>query len=190
MASTGQLHRYTYRDYVALEAHSPVRHEFVAGEIYAMAGGTPEHAALAATLLRLIGNQLPSGCRAYTSDLRVRIVAADVTTYPDAAVIGGRVALAEDDPIAATNPIVIVEVTSPSTEDYDRGAKLQAYQQIESLREVAVVSHSDARIEVHRRQPTGIWVVEVGLAGQSVALTSLGARLEVSDVYDQSGDNA
>lgn len=72
MSLPGPIHSYAYTEYVLLEEHSPVRHEFIAGEIYAMAGGTPEHAALAASVLRLLGNQLPSGCRAYTSDLRVR----------------------------------------------------------------------------------------------------------------------
>ncbi len=68
MSPPEPLHRYTYAEYVALEEHSPVRHEFIGGEIYAMAGGTPAHAALAATVLRLTGNQLPAGGRAYTSD--------------------------------------------------------------------------------------------------------------------------
>jgi len=83
------LHRYPYREYVALEEHSPVRHEFIAGEIYARAGGTPEHAALAAAVLRAIGNRLPAGRRTYTSDLRVRIENQAVTTYPDGAAICG-----------------------------------------------------------------------------------------------------
>jgi hypothetical protein len=114
MASRAPLHSYSYAEYVALEEHSPVRHEFVAGEIYAMAGGTPGHAALAATVLRLVGNQLPAGCRAYTSDLRVRVAASDSTAYPDGAVTSGRSLRAEDDPVAVTNPILLIEVTRPS----------------------------------------------------------------------------
>lgn len=119
-----RLHSYSYSDYVALEELSPIRHEFVSGEIYAMAGGTPEHAALAASVLRLLGNQLPLGCRAYTSDLRIRVSLSDVATYPDGAVVRGKTARAADDGTAVTNPIVLIEVASPSTESYDRGPKL------------------------------------------------------------------
>jgi Uma2 family endonuclease len=90
MVASARLHRYTYEDYLLLEQHSQVRHEFLDGEIYAMAGGTPEQAALASFVLRHIGNQLPAGCRTYTSDLRVRISKSDLTTYPDGAVICGR----------------------------------------------------------------------------------------------------
>lgn len=84
MSAPARLHRYSYVDDVLLEQHSQVRHEFLDGEIYAMAGGPPEHAALAAVALRLIGNQLPAGCRTYTSDLRIRIAEGDLTTYPTA----------------------------------------------------------------------------------------------------------
>ncbi|MBL8909360.1 MAG: Uma2 family endonuclease [Archangium sp.] len=132
MSVPARFHRYSYVDYVLLEQHSQVRHEFLDGEIYAMAGGTPEHAALAAVTLRLIGNQLPSGCRAYTSDLRVRIAKSDLTTYPDGAVICGKVAPAIDDQLAATNPTLVLEVTSPSTEAYDRGAKLDHYRTLDT----------------------------------------------------------
>lgn len=177
------LHRYTYAEYVALEEHSPVRHEFIGGEIYAMAGGTPAHAALAATVLRLTGNQLPAGGRAYTSDLRVRIAASDVTTYPDGAVICGKTTRASDDPLAATNPIVLIEVTSPSTEAYDRGAKLDQYKLLSSVREVLLVSHVRPHLVLHRRGPDGTWTALQAESGQSIELASLGARLEVDDVY-------
>jgi Uma2 family endonuclease len=177
------LHRYSYAEYVALEEHSPIRHEFLAGEIYAMAGGTPGHAALAATVLRLIGNQLPAGCRAFTSDLRVRIVDADLSTYPDGAVVCGKTTRADDDKLAVTNPLLIIEVTSPSTEDYDRGVKLEQYKQLGSLMEVVIVSHERPRLTVLRRGLGDAWdTVEAG-PGQTVALASFGGKLAVDDVY-------
>jgi len=95
---------YTYAEYLALEEESSVRHEFLEGEIYAMAGGSPDHAALAAALIRAVGSQLPPGCRAFTSDLRVRIAATGLTTYPDAAVVCGRTQRSPEDPLAVTNP--------------------------------------------------------------------------------------
>src|SRR5437764_10151593 len=83
-----QMH-YSYEEYLALEEESPTRHEYFDGEIYAMAGGTPDHAALAAAILGIIGQQLPRGCRAFTSDLRLRIPSSGLSTYPGGTVICG-----------------------------------------------------------------------------------------------------
>ncbi|MDP3153955.1 MAG: Uma2 family endonuclease [Archangium sp.] len=183
MVAPARLHRYLYEDYLLLEQHSQVRHEFLDGEIYAMAGGTPEHAALAASVLRHIGNQLPAGCRTYTSDLRIRISKSDLTTYPDGAVICGKVIPAVEDPLAATNPKLLLEVTSPSTEAYDRGAKLEHYRGLEALREIVVVSHQERRVELHRRGVDGTWSVVAATGGQTIELESLGAKLDVSEIY-------
>lgn len=188
MVAPARLHRYTYEDYLLLEQHSQVRHEFLDGEIYAMAGGTPEHAALAASVLRQIGNQLPAGCRTYTSDLRVRISKSDLTTYPDGAVVCGKVIAALEDPFAATNPKLLLEVTSPSTEAYDRGAKLEHYRGLEALREIVVVSHDQRRIELHCRSLDGKWSVVTATAGQTLELESLGARLDVTAIYKDALD--
>ena len=177
------LHAFTYADYVALEGHSPVRHEFVAGEIYAKAGGTPEHAALAATVLRMIGNQLPAGCRTYTSDLRARIEASNVTSYPDGAVICGKVVPATDDPLAATNPLVLVEVTSPSTEAYDRGLKCDQYKLLASLRHVVIVAHARRSVTVLSRAGEG-WTEETLDDQGEVVLAGLGVRIELAAVYE------
>lgn len=183
MTFPAPLHRYPYSEYVSLEEHSPVRHEFIAGEVHAMAGGTPEHAALAAAILRLIGNQLPAGYRAYTSDLRVRVAAADVTTYPDGAVVCGKVARAADDPLAATNPVLLIEVTSPSTEGYDRGPKLETYRRIVGLAAVVIVSHREPRVAVHHRDADGTWRVTERGPGEVMELPAVGARIPVDDLY-------
>jgi Uma2 family endonuclease len=178
------LHAYRYSDYLALEEHSLVRHEFVRGEIYAMAGGTPEHAALAATVLRLVGNQLPKGCRSYTSDLRVRIDASDVTTYPDGSVICGTVERSPVDALAAINPILIIEVTSSSTETYDRSAKLEQYKLLPSVKEVLLVSHSKAQLTAVRRATNDAWTMHEAASGESLQLWSIGGSLPVDDVYE------
>ncbi len=183
MVATARHHRYTYAEYVSLEQHSPIRHEFIDGEIYAMAGGTPEHAALAAVTLRLIGNQLPSGCRAYTSDLRVRIDASDLTTYPDGAVVCGRVAPATNDSLAATNPVVLIEVTSPSTEAYDRGAKVDHYKRLASVRDILILSHDERHATLHHRENDGSWSISSARDGETLQLRSIGATLEVSALY-------
>lgn len=105
MTTRAPRHRYSYSEYVALEQGSAVRHEFFDGEIYAMAGGTPTHAGLAATVIRLVGAQLPFGCRVYSSDLRVRVPETGLSTYPDVTVVCGQTTRAVDDPLAITNPV-------------------------------------------------------------------------------------
>jgi len=186
MATPRKVH-YGYEQYLAMERDSPVRHEYLDGEIYAMAGGTPEHAALAAAVMVQLGPGLPRGCRFYTSDLRVRIPASGLTTYPDAAVVCGPVQRAVDDSAAATNPVLLVEITSDSTEDYDRGAKLRHYQQLPSVREVLIVSHRGPTVTVHRRGDAGWTELRAG-AGESIELASLGARLDVDQLYREASE--
>src|SRR5262245_48637801 len=116
MSSAARRLHYTYQEYLALEDESPIRHEYLDGEIYAMAGGTPDHAALAAAAISILARLAPAGCRTFTSDLRVRIPATGLSTYPDGAVVCGRTARAADDHLSVVNPILLIEVTSPSTE--------------------------------------------------------------------------
>ena len=182
MSTARRLH-HTYAEYMALEDESPIRHEYLDGEIYAMAGGSPDHAALAGAIIGLLRGQLPRGCRTFTSDLRVRVPATGLSTYPDASVVCGRTQRAADDPLAVTNPVVIIEVTSASTEEYDRGEKLRHYQSLPSVREVLIVSHARPELTVHRRETAGAWTVLHAASGDTLELVSLGARLAVDDVY-------
>ena len=174
---------HSYADYVALEEESSTRHEYLDGEIYAMAGGTPDHAALAASVIGQLGARLPRGCRVFTSDLRVRVKTTGLSTYPDAAVVCGKSQRADDDPVAICNPQLIVEVTSPSTEQYDRGEKLRHYQQLPSVREVLIVSHREPRVTLIERLATGTWSSSECAAGGSFEITSLGCRLSVDEIY-------
>jgi len=136
------LHRYAYQDYVYLEEQSSTRHEFLSGEIVAMASGTPEHAAMAAEMIGQLRDGLrASTCRVFTSDLGVRVLATGLATYPDASVICGPTERDLEKKTNVTNPCVLVEVTSDGTEDYDRGEKLEHYKQIPALRAVVLISH-------------------------------------------------
>jgi len=182
MSSTARQVHYTYEQYRTLEDESSIRHEYLDGEIYAMAGGSPDHAALVAAVIHLLRAQLPPECRMFTSDLRVRIPATGLSTYPDAAVVWGRTLRASDDALAVTNPVLLVEVTSPSTEDYDRGEKLRHYMQLPSVREVLFVSHREARLTVHRREDPG-WKVVDARQHEIVTLEGVAAQLAVDDVY-------
>lgn len=180
--STRRLH-YTYEEYLALEEESPIRHEYLDGEIYAMAGGSPDHAALAAAVIGALSGRLPPGCRTFTSDLRIRVPATGLSTYPDAAVVYGRTQRAADDGLAVVNPVLLVEVTSPSTEEYDRGEKLRHYKELTSVREVLIVFHREPRVTVHRRADDGGWDVVEARGGETVRLGGVGFGLEVDEVY-------
>src|SRR5947207_9150604 len=126
MIPARRIHRYTYADYVALELRSPTKHEFLDGEIYAMAGGSEEHSALAAEVLRVLGNAMGDRpCRVHTSDLRIYVEAVGLSRFPGGAVVCGPLQQPGPSPDAtALNPAVLLEVTSASSEEYDTGAKL------------------------------------------------------------------
>lgn len=182
MPTTARRVHYTYAEYLALEEESTVRHEYLDGEIYAMAGGSPDHAALAAAIIAALGSRLPPGCRIFTSDLRLRITATGLSTYPDAAVVCGPTERAADDSLAVVNPVLVVEVTSPSTEDYDRGEKLRHYKSLPSVQEVVIASHRELRLNVHRRGEDG-WIEQVAGPAEHLTLESLARDLSVDEVY-------
>ena len=181
-------HRYRFQEYLELEEVARVRHEFYAGEIYAMAGGTPEHAAMAAAITAALGQQLQGrACRAYSSDLRVRVLATGLATYPDVTVVCGP---SERDPESRThitNPKLVVEVTSSSTADYDRGEKVQHYQQIASLEAIVLVDHERPRIELWGRHQ-GEWRKHEFGPSEQVPLDAVGCTLAVDDVYSAGRD--
>jgi Uma2 family endonuclease len=142
------------RDYVQIEECSTIKHEFLDGVVYAMAGGSPDHAGVASNVIGLLRAALEGRrCRVFTSDLRIRVDKTGLDTYPDASVICGRLALDPQDPKGhtAVNPTVLVEVLSPSTEEYDRGEKLSHYKCIESLQEVMLIAHDEHRVDLWRR---------------------------------------
>jgi len=175
----------TYPEYVAAEAAATVRHEFINGEVFAMAGGTPEHSALAASIIRELGMMLRGKpCRVYTSDLRIRIVGTNMSTYPDASVVCGKPETAPGDPNAVVNPTLLVEVLSESTEAYDRGAKAAHYRHIESLKEYVFVAQDEPRLEVYRRTERGGWELFEARSGERLGIESIGVRLSVDAVYE------
>lgn len=182
MFSARRLH-HTYEDYLRLENESPVKHEFCDGEIFAMAGGTPEHGLLSAEVISMIRAQLPEGCRVMTSDVRVRIEASDLTTYPDATVVCGPLQRSAKDEHAVVNPMLLVEVTSASTEDYDRGEKLSHYKQLPSLRTILIVSHKTRRVTVLERRSDG-WAAPVEYrASETLACVEPRLAISVDQLY-------
>ncbi len=176
--------KYTLEEFVELEQYSNVRHEYLAGQIYAMAGGTPEHGTYCANVIALLAAQLESmPCRVMTSDVRIRVAETGLCTYPDVSVVCGSADRDDRDANAVANPVVLVEVLSPSTEEYDRGEKLDHYKRIPSLREVLFVAHDARRLEVHRREPDGSWSVADSTSIEAVRLDSIGCEVRVAAVY-------
>jgi len=191
MTSPAHHIRYSLEDYLALEAASNVKHEFLDGQIYGMAGGTPEHAALKAAITGLLFAQIRGrGCRAHDSDLRVRVLGTGLITYPDITVVCGASERDPNDPNALTNPKLIVEVLSPSTEEYDRGDKFEHYKRIPALQQYVLVSHRERRIEVWTRTADDGWTEAVADAGGRAVLDSIGATLVVDEVYDAAAEPA
>ncbi len=186
MAQPVRLHHYSYLEYRMLEEASSTKHEFLDSEIYAMAGGTPLHAALGAAVATALSNQLAgSECRVYSSDLRVRVVATGLATYPDVTVVCGAVETDREDHHAAINPKVVVEVLSEGTEQYDRGEKLRHYQMIPSLEAVVIVSQTRRHIELWQRP--GAWTRSEAQPGQSITLGAVRCSLNVDAIYNAAG---
>lgn len=157
----------TFAEYIAFEEKAETKHEYRNGEIVelggetresAMAGGTLEHARLQLRVAHALCAQLEGRpCEAFSSDARVRVLATGLATYPDLSVVCGNVERDPEHGETLTNPVLLVEVLSPSTEAYDRGDKFHEYKKIPSLREYVLVSSEERRIEVFRRQGDGSW---------------------------------
>ncbi|MGE0784071.1 MAG: Uma2 family endonuclease [Sandaracinaceae bacterium] len=176
---------YTLAEYAWLEDASPVKHEYLDGVVYAMAGGSPDHARIAANVTRLLGVALAGRpCAVFSADLRIGVVPTGLRTYPDVSVVRGPLELDPEDPArhTVTNPIVLVEVLSPSTEDYDRGEKLAHSKRIASLREVVLVAHDERRVELWRRADER-WTTVSVKGGERLTLTSLDCELGIDDLY-------
>lgn len=174
----------TYAEYLAAERVSAEKHEYLRGEVFAMAGGTIEHGRLAAAVAGELGVALRGRrCVPFSSDVRIRVLATDRSTYPDVSVVCGSLERAPDDSEAITNPTVLVEVLSDSTEADDRGEKFAHYRRIPSLREYVLVSQRAQRIEVFHRAAGGSWTLSEAGPGEALRLESVDVVLSVDSVY-------
>jgi Uma2 family endonuclease len=180
--------RYTLEEYLKFEEASPEKHEFHNGEVLAMSGSSLEHAAITANLLRVLGNSLlGKSCRVFSSDLKIAIGPRANIVYPDGSVVFGPPEFHPADPKRrlVTNPRVIVEVLSPATEAYDRGAKFSLYRTLPSLEEYVLVSQDKPMIETFVRQADGRFVIAATFAGldSAASLTSLNIQIALAEVY-------
>jgi len=179
--------RFTEAEYLAMESASEFKHEYFQGEIFAMSGASPEHDRIFRNTLTSLHIQLRGGpCEPFSDDIRVRVSATRLYTYPDISVVCGEAEFTEDNPPSLLNPTLIVEVLSPSTEAYDRGTKFHNYQTLDSLQEYVLISQNAARVECFRRQANDAWLFEqaVGLDA-TIDLHSIQCTMGLADVYEK-----
>ena len=173
----------TYAEYLNFEATADVRHEYIHGEIYAMTGGTSRHAAVATNLTVALGAALRGKpCRPTNGDQRIRVPGTQSSFYADVVVVCDRYQHAGDDPHGLTNPTVIVEVLSPSTEAHDRGVKFEHYRRLPSLQHYLLVS-ADERLVEHRQRNAHGWQMSHHTDG-AVDLAAVGVTLTLDEIYD------
>jgi Uma2 family endonuclease len=185
MSTAPDRRRVSLSDYVTAEQYAASKHEFYQGEIFAMAGASPRHNRIATNIVALLHRILEGGpCEVFGSDQRIWIEGADLSTYPDASVICGGVQVDDVDHYAATNPRVIVEVLSKSTENYDRGPKFELYQHLGSFAEYVVVYQTEPRIIHYTRQDDGTWNYKLLIGEQeTLRLHSLEGELPLASIY-------
>jgi Uma2 family endonuclease len=184
--ATAPQYRYTVQEYLALERRSDTKHAFFRGEIFAMAGGTVPHAVIAVNVGGELRARLKRGpCRVYSSDMRLKVAATGLYTYPDVMVVCGDPQLADGQEDMIENPKVIVEVLSPSTEDYDRGGKFEHYRAIATLTDYVLVAQDVRRVEHRSRQADGKWRTVEATGSKVIRLESIDCELPLDEIYDK-----
>ena len=179
--------RLTPTEYLKIERASEFRHEFVNGEMFAMAGGSPQHSAIKVNLSREVSTRLKGRpCTAFDSDLRIQVSPTGLYTYPDLSVVCGELEFDDDQQDTVLNPTLLVEVLSGSTEAYDRGEKFAHYRQIASLREYVLISQKSPLVERYLRNPDDTWTLTavIGLEA-SIHLLTIDLTLPLAEVYDR-----
>lgn len=173
-------------EYFDLEATSDLKHEYYRGAIYAMTGASARHNLIVANIIGLLHSQLRrSACRVFPSNLRLKIEQTGLYTYLDVSIICGTLQFDAGRQDTVTNPIVLVEVLSPRTENYDRGKKFEHYRTIETLQEYIVVAQDRTHIEQYIRQADHRWLlVDFFTVDQIVRIEAIECDLPLADVYE------
>jgi Uma2 family endonuclease len=175
---------WTAQEYLTWERQQPTRHEFFQGEVFAMGGATREHNLLVVNITAELRNALRKRpCETYPSDMRVKVPATGLYTYPDASVVCGKPEFEDSSLDTLLNPLVLVEVLSDSSERYDRGKKFEQYRSIPSLTDYVLVSQEHVLVEHFRRGEGGTWVLSEVRAGGRVELAGPECTIEVDEIY-------
>ena len=173
--------------YIAFDRERAGKHEYYAGTIYAMAGGSVRHNRIAGSTYATLYMQLRQrNCNIYPSDMRVKVVQTGLYTYPDITIICGHEQYEDEKEDILLNPIIIIEVLSPSTEKYDRGKKFHQYRSILSLREYILIAQDEYHIEQFTRQSDNTWVFSEALGRDgSIELRTIQCTLLLEEVYEK-----
>jgi Uma2 family endonuclease len=186
MAANPQT-RHTIEDYLAMERDSEIKHEYFQGEIFAMAGASPEHVDIRSNAQYSLMDQIKQkkkSCKVHDQDMRVK-TGSGLYTYPDISITCGKRLFNQDKPPTLLNPTVVIEVLSPSTSDYDRGDKFHHYRTITGFQAYILIDSSKPRIEIFERTPDGTWRIDVADTPDGVIeIASIGCTLSIADVYD------
>jgi Uma2 family endonuclease len=179
------LHSHTAEEYLFFERNSPTQHEYYAGTIYAITGASRRHVLIVANLTRGLGNRLEDRpCEIYPSEMRVRVDATGLYTYPDLSIVCGEPRFDDTQTDTLLNPQVVIEVLSKSTNDYDLGDKFDHYRSIDSVSDYVLVAQDSFRVEHRSRQPDGTWLVTTHEdPGAVLALKSVGCDIPLSEIY-------
>ncbi len=177
-------------EYLAQERSSEEKYEYYGGEVFAMAGASEKHNLIVTNVLSELRSQLKKRpCRVYPSDMRLKIEATGLYTYPDVMVLCGEREFGDDNLDTLLNPDVIIEVLSDSTESYDRGKKFWNYRTLESLKAYVMISQNSRRMEKYSRNKDGSWTfTEADDDHPLIVLESIGCNLEIAEVYDKVED--
>jgi Uma2 family endonuclease len=178
----------TEEEYIQRERASTSKHEYYRGHIYAMAGASEEHNLIAMNIAAILRARVRgTTCRAYPSDMRLKVLQTGLNTYPDFTVVCGPPQFTNPEKRdTLTNPSLIIEILSPSTESYDRGEKFQHYRTIDSLQEYLLVAQNKHRIERFVRNDSNEWVLS-DIAGieASLSLHTLQTQIPLAEIYEQ-----
>lgn len=178
---------YTPEEYLAFERNAEERHEYLDGQIYLMSGGSPKHSSICVNTIIDLGLQLrKKPCQIFEANMKVGAETSSQFSYPDASVVCGETKFHDTHQDVLTNPSVIIEVLSPSTERFDRGKKFARYQRIESFTDYILIAQDEPRVEHFARQANGTWILTVATGLKSkIKLTSIACTLKLSEVYDR-----
>jgi Uma2 family endonuclease len=177
----------TSEQYLAIERDAEYKSEFYQGEMFAMAGASRQHSLIMINLGRELSTQLKGNpCTTYSSDTRVKVNLTGLYTYPDVTVVCGKAEFDDEHNDTLTNPTVLIEILSKSTEAYDRGEKFAQYRTLDSLKEYLLVAQDQYRIERFTRQSNGQWLLSEAIGPDSrIQLESIDCTLALAEVYDK-----
>jgi len=186
MALPARTDRLTPEEYLERERQAEFRSEYAAGEVFALAGASEPHNLLVTNCVAELRQQLKGRpCKLFANDMRVHLPKAERYVYPDLAVVCGEALFTDAHRDTLINPTLIIEILSPSTEAYDRGAKFESYRTLDSLRTYLLIAQDRVHVEVFERREDGRWLLsEAKRREDEVALPTVGCKLSLREVYD------